>query len=1165
MQPPQNTQQLLHLLECSPQAISSRSLSVRLRLGGEHISDYQTIKMLRQLFRQGLVEFEHGRWKTVGPLTEKTTSSVTNGYLLPHISPTPPKKLGIQPAFQLAKDSPESNIDDVYEESGRWAPFRKLLRYYRHCIRSEEGADALAYQNQLGERFLYLRRSGSWLPRPGLPWRMSIPLGPHLAPFVGALPAPQAEETLVLGYPVWAFFKAKAGEPDVSLVRPIFYFQVEHSLTTSGIVLRLDATRPEVNLGWLESAFRLHPERRNAFLSACGFIEGRSVEDGAPEQDGNGQHANLETLTHVLEAVMRHSVCEPLEPHAVPDTPIPEPFETGIYNRAVLMTARRARYTQTLLKELRVIEATSDEELDRTALAQVFAIEKKEQPKKTSVEECIHEEIVIETRQLNAEQRRAVASLLTQPVSVITGPPGTGKSQVVACAAENARLKGQSVLFAGRNHRAIDAVMGRLPKSDGHPLMVRANSKDDPNLKVTFDDAIEQLLAEHGDPSAAERLAILRQEIDELLVTRGKQARYARQIAKVGGELGLLEERLAILAHDLPPAVAAVLEADPRLLPTRTIRNIDHIIHSLRLNTQRPRVQWLLAWWRAFALLPWYPSARKRVAAFPGLPNLPLLPSPASLLQLADALPLFEKTLDYSEIRLKCFPKEKAVRSLPSSESVTQSIAALSKRLAEIAPQAVALDNRRRQGLPEDCDREELDAMRAAMRSLRTDLEQGQVEATVLRLLRERAPYVLGGFPCWAVTNLSIGSRLPLIPALFDLAIIDEASQSDIPSAIPVLFRAKRVGVVGDPAQLSPITKLSTARDTLLRREVGLNSMRDVRFAYSENSLYNIVAGTNGVNPIFLSDTYRSADAIAAYSSEVFYGGNLRVATNKSSLNAPKGIEPGIHWTEVQGSIESCGGSGCYCTAEIEAVVSILRTMILDNGFKGSVGVVTPFAQQKRRLEDTLFGADTEFYHALEAVNCHVDTAHGFQGDERDVIIFSLCGGPDMPRGSMHFLRESGNLFNVAASRARAVLHVVGNRPWAKGCGILHVERLATSNLRSSGTVRRGPWYPHESPWEKILNDALVVEGLDPRPQFPVSGRRLDLALVPEGAGVPIDVEVDGDCHRNPDGSRKIDDVWRDIQLQGIGWKVLRFWTYQLRENIQGCVNTVLAEWRRYE
>ena len=198
--------------------------------------------------------------------------------------------MGIQPAFQLAKDSPESNIDDVYEESGRWAPFRKLLRYYRHCIRSEEGADALAYQNQLGERFLYLRRSGSWLPRPGLPWRMSIPLGPHLAPFVGALPAPQAEETLVLGYPVWAFFKAKAGEPDVSLVRPIFYFQVEHSLTTSGIVLRLDATRPEVNLGWLESAFRLHPERRNAFLSACGFIEGRSVEDGAPEQDGNGQH-----------------------------------------------------------------------------------------------------------------------------------------------------------------------------------------------------------------------------------------------------------------------------------------------------------------------------------------------------------------------------------------------------------------------------------------------------------------------------------------------------------------------------------------------------------------------------------------------------------------------------------------------------------------------------------------------------------------------------------------------------------------------------------------------------------------------------------------------------------------------------------------------------------
>ena len=108
----------------------------------------------------------------------------------------------------------------------------------------------------------------------------------------------------------------------------------------------------------------------------------------------------------------------------------------------------------------------------------------------------------------------------------------------------------------------------------------------------------------------------------------------------------------------------------------------------------------------------------------------------------------------------------------------------------------------------------------------------------------------------------------------------------------------------------------------------------------------------------------------------------------------------------------------------------------------------------------------------------------------------------------------------------------------------------------------RGPWHPHESPWEEKLYKALVETGLKPRPQLPVSGRRLDLALVREGAELlKIDIEVDGDCHRNPDVTRKIDDLWRDIQLQGYGWTGMRVWTYQLREDMQGCVDKILKEW----
>lgn len=85
-----------------------------------------------------------------------------------------------------------------------------------------------------------------------------------------------------------------------------------------------------------------------------------------------------------------------------------------------------------------------------------------------------------------------------------------------------------------------------------------------------------------------------------------------------------------------------------------------------------------------------------------------------------------------------------------------------------------------------------------------------------------------------------------------------------------------------------------------------------------------------------------------------------------------------------------------------------------------------------------------------------------------------------MPQGSRHFLRENGNLFNVAVSRARAVLHVVGNRNWASRCGIPHVEGLAHPEECRPSAPPKSPWYPHESPYEELLFKALVEAGLTP-------------------------------------------------------------------------------------
>ena len=67
-------------------------------------------------------------------------------------------------------------------------------------------------------------------------------------------------------------------------------------------------------------------------------------------------------------------------------------------------------------------------------------------------------------------------------------------------------------------------------------------------------------------------------------------------------------------------------------------------------------------------------------------------------------------------------------------------------------------------------------------------------------------------FPCWAVTSLAARGRVPFTAGHFDLVVIDEASQCDIASALPLLFRAKRSVIIGDPQQLRHITALTRSK-----------------------------------------------------------------------------------------------------------------------------------------------------------------------------------------------------------------------------------------------------------------------------------------------------------------------------------------------------------------
>lgn len=1151
---------------------------------------YEVLRELRGLLAEGKVVTFRGLWRlpedgnrksednprgiressNVRPQVSAETASLLWGGA-PGASPQPPNE-----------NQPHQDDIPPVSTSRTWTHFRKLLAYYQECVRNEEGANAVAYTEKLGKTFFYLQRSGPWQPRPGLAWQTTIPLDGQLAEFVAALPAAGDDTALVLGYPVSAVYREQTQGPPISLLRPIFYYPLGYGVDAQGLVLRTVESYPEINLGWLEYGFARKADRQRNFLAACGFVRSRVLEDGLPGLERNEARPGLDSLAAAVAAFLPREIREPLNIANLVTAPLTEPFATGIYNRAVVMLAKRTRYNATLLRELAAIARASDAELNRTALRHVFysvpsstsaSPDETQQPQRPP-----DEALAADVHPFNPAQRQAVAELLTAGLTVITGPPGTGKSQVVAGCAANARLQGQSVLISSRNHKAIDAVACRMVDANNTPLLVRANSKEDPSLRVTFGTTIKQMLTSQASPAARTKIHTERQDLLNRLAERGKAALEARERGACAASLGEAEEKLQHLAAALAEETTTHLDEFPDACPGELIQALrsgffsDHAL-MVTDQPQEPAPQrdtpqtrqavsvqppWSLL---RFALL--YFRLRRALTRIPGLLKLPFWPTRHARELLARRLPVLIMAEEYARYRCIVRETEARIRNLPPLEQSTADLARITQRLDQILPGLLTLDLESRLGLPPGVDRTALSGLRSALRVVQTGLhDQATDVSTQKDLLHRGAPAVLQAFPVWAVTCLSVGSRLPFCPGLFDLALLDEASQSDIASAIPVLFRARRVGVIGDPLQLTHTSSLSPSRDTLLWRKLCLSEVEDYRFAYTHNSLYDLCAGVRGVEPILLNVTYRGSEPIAQYSNHLFYGGRLQVATDPERLNPPPGMKPGLHWTEVAGEVRSAGGSGCHCPQEVEAVVDLVRLMLEQNAFRGSVGVVTPFRQQANRIQDALFDGRIR-HEALRDAQVHVDTAHGFQGDERDVILFSLCAGADMPAGSRAFLRETGNLFNVAVSRARAVLHVIGNRQWAAACGIPHIQRLTTGD-RPPPPPPPGRWTPHESPWEKILFDALVQAGLQPKAQYPVRFRRLDMALIREGVPpLKLDIEVDGDCHRNPDGTRKLDDHWRDVELMGRGWRVVRFWTYQLKEDLPGCVQHIRNIWEQ--
>ena len=190
--------------------------------------------------------------------------------------------------------------------------------------------------------------------------------------------------------------------------------------------------------------------------------------------------------------------------------------------------------------------------------------------------------------------------------------------------------------------------------------------------------------------------------------------------------------------------------------------------------------------------------------------------------------------------------------------------------------------------------------------------------------------------------------------------MIDEASQCDIASALPLLYRAQRAVIIGDPLQLKHVSTVAPQQDRLMLAAHGLAEGR-AAWAYSVNSLFDLARSLCRHEDIVnLRDHHRSHRDIIAFSNRHFYRGGLRIATDHERLHRVRGTTgPAVRWVDVQGKVVRPAGGGAMNSVEAQALVAEVRKLVVEQGYNGAIGVVTPFRAQANRIR-TLVHQDRE-------------------------------------------------------------------------------------------------------------------------------------------------------------------------------------------------------------
>ena len=861
--------------------------------------------------------------------------------------------------------------DGVARDQGRGDRWQQLIDYYRGCLQAEAQGAPLLRLSEEGDRFLVLSGRERILSG-GTDVNDQVELDEKTAEW--SRKVTESEDELWAGYPAVLLYESADRTGRQARFAPLITRRVE--VIDGGAGLRLapvGAAEPHPGLAqeWLGDEQAQH-------LAATYYASWHA-----------GGYAQMsKDIRELLRTEFELPEVEELRPEFLAAGMDLRTPTAGARNVAVLYRVpRRDAIIGKLLDDLADVRGQVAQ-IENTALSGFLESAATECRSATSP-------TLVTPLPCNDAQQAVIADAMTVPLTVATGPPGSGKSQLVANAVATAVTAGQSVLVASTNNTAVDEVWQRC-RGLFPGLMIRTGSRTgrinyEENETVELTELSGLGLAAPNIPTAQAKLNSETRRVHEARTQLGAVAELERDLLAAVRRRARLAEALQVSACEL----ADRFGDDERLL--RWQRRAHRCAKSR-----------ILGRWR-----------RSRLLRSLGITVEPTPDACRTITEFAAV----ERDWRVLRLRVAEVPDDSVLAARATEAEAAVNVAALA--LVEAVVRTNATRGRQR-----------------ILNLLRTKKEPGSDWGAVTRVLSRASPDTPAAVAGWAISSLS-ARRFPPNPALFDLVIVDEASQCSVPQVLPLLFRARRALIIGDPMQLQHIAEISPEREAHERRPTGLSAdwLEEHQLSYRRHSAFAAAERAKGGSRL-LNEHYRCHPQIAEFVNRQFYGGQLTILTE--TRNQKRLERDPIVWSSLEGKPSRPGQRGSWInTAEVQKVNDCVN-YILREVPDASVGVVTPYKAQADRIANSW----------QDESRVRVGTVHTFQGGERDVMVFDLVAGPAMPGGSIAWLEAERNLWNVAISRARSHLIVVGNRSfWARrrGVGAELAEIDAASDLMEKG------------------------------------------------------------------------------------------------------------------